>query len=51
MKKTIFNSSLWEGKPTKLSILVPTRDMVHAQFSYCLAQLKYNFIKSKRIVN
>jgi choline kinase len=39
MKKTIFNSSLWEGKPTKLSILVPTRDMVHAHFSYCLAQL------------
>ena len=39
MKKTIFNSSLWEGKPTKLSILVPTRDMVHAHFSYCLVQL------------
>jgi len=39
MSKSINNSSMWEVKPLKLSILVPTRDTVHSQFSYCLAQL------------
>jgi hypothetical protein len=39
MSKSIQNSSLWDSKPTKLSILVPTRDTVHSQFAYCLAQL------------
>jgi hypothetical protein len=39
MSKSIQNSSLWDSKPTKLAILVPTRDTVHSQFAYCLAQL------------
>lgn len=39
MKKSIFNGSVWDSKPTKLAILVPTREMVHSQFSYCLSQL------------
>ena len=30
---------MWDTKQVKLSILVPTRDTVHSQFSYCLAQL------------
>jgi hypothetical protein len=39
MNKSIQNSSIWNSKPTKLAILVPTRDTVHSQFAYCLAQL------------
>ena len=39
MRKSINNSSMWEVKPLKLSILVPTRDNVHSQFAYCLTQL------------
>jgi hypothetical protein len=39
MIKSNFNKSIWDSKQTKLSILVPTREMVHSQFSYCLAQL------------
>ena len=31
--------TIWEGLPTKLAILVPTRDTVHTHFSYCIAQL------------
>ncbi len=39
MKKSIRKSSMWDSKQVKLSILVPTRDTVHSQFSYCIAQL------------
>jgi hypothetical protein len=39
MKKSIKNSSLWDVKPIKLAILVPTRDMVHSHFAYSLTQL------------
>ena len=39
MSKSIQNSSIWNSKPIKLAILVPTRDTVHSQFAYCLAQL------------
>jgi hypothetical protein len=39
MKKSIRKSSMWDSREIKLSILVPTRDTVHSQFSYCLAQL------------
>ena len=39
MSKSIQNSSIWNSKPTKLAVLVPTRDTVHSQFAYCLAQL------------
>ena len=41
MSKSINNSSMWDVKPLKLSILVATRDTVHSQFAYCLTQL-YN---------
>jgi hypothetical protein len=39
MSKSINNSSMWEVKPLKLSILVPTRDTVHSQFAYSITQL------------
>lgn len=39
MKKTLMKGSMWNTKKVKLSILVPTRDMVHSQFSYSLTQL------------
>lgn len=48
MNNTIFNNSLWGIKDTKLSILVPTRDMIHSQFSYCLTHL-YNTTKENGI--
>ena len=38
-KKSLKNSSMWNVKPTKVSILVPTRDMVHTHFAYSLTQL------------
>jgi choline kinase len=37
--KSINNTSIWNGKPHRLAILVPTRDMVHTQFAFSLAQL------------
>ena len=37
--KSIQNSSIWDAKPIKLAILVPTRDMVHSHFAYSLTQL------------
>ncbi len=48
MSKSINNSSMWEVKPLKLSILVPTRDTVHSQFAYCLTQL-YNLTREAGI--
>jgi hypothetical protein len=39
MKKSTQNNSMWTVKPIKLSILVPTRDMVHSHFAYSLSQL------------
>ena len=39
MSKSFYNATMWEGLPTKLSILVPTRDTVHSHFAYCLTQL------------
>jgi hypothetical protein len=39
MKKSFQNNSMWTVKPIKLSILVPTRDMVHSHFAYSLSQL------------
>jgi hypothetical protein len=39
---------MWEVKPLKLSILVPTRDTVHSQFAYCLTQL-YNLTREAGI--
>jgi hypothetical protein len=39
MRKNIYSGSLWNGNNTKLSILVPTRDMVHTHFAFSLTQL------------
>lgn len=39
MSKSINDQSIWDVKPIKLSILVPTRDMVHTHFAYSLTQL------------
>ena len=36
---SIGDTTMWSGKQCKLAILVPTRDMVHSHFAYCLAQL------------
>jgi hypothetical protein len=35
----MYNTSQWDNKNIKLSILVPTRDTVTSQFAYCLSQL------------
>ena len=39
MKKSIHSGTQWTSKPTKLAILVPTRDTLHSHFAYCLTQL------------
>ena len=39
MRKSVNQSSMWESKPLKLSILVPTRDMVHSHFTFSLINL------------
>lgn len=39
MSNSFYSKSMWSGLQTKLSILVPTRDMVHSHFAYCLTQL------------
>ena len=41
MINSIFNDSSWATKDIKLSILVPTRDMVHTHFAYSITQM-YN---------
>lgn len=37
--KSINDHSIWTNKKVKLSILVPTRDMVHTNFAFSLTQL------------
>lgn len=37
--KSINDQSIWDTKKIKLSILVPTRDMVHSNFAFSLSQL------------
>lgn len=39
MEKSLFDSSEWGTTNTKVSILIPSRDMVHTQFSYSLTNL------------
>lgn len=39
MKKNYYELSAWDNKKTKVAILVPTRDIVYAQFAYALQQL------------
>ena len=39
MSMNLYDSTLWSGKNIKLSILVPTREMVHTHFAFSLSQL------------
>ena len=39
MKKSIFESSKWSLKKSKLVIATPCRDMLHSAFAMCLAQM------------
>jgi len=36
---SIFKNTMWDGVPTSVSILVPTRDTVYSHFSYSLGNL------------
>ena len=36
---SIYKNTVWEGKPTSVSILVPARDTVYSHFSYSLGNL------------
>lgn len=36
---SIYNNTVWDGKSTSVSILVPTRDTVYSHFSYSLGNL------------
>jgi len=35
----MYSGSLWDGRNIKLSILVPTKEMVHTHFAFSLSQL------------
>jgi len=39
MSKNLYDSTLWSGNNIKLSILVPTREIVHTHFAFSLTQL------------
>ena len=39
MKKSIFESSKWSLKKSKLAILIPCRDTLHSAFAMCLTQM------------
>lgn len=39
MKKSVFGSSQWSLKKSKLAVLSPTRDHVHSAFSKCMIEL------------
>jgi hypothetical protein len=39
MTKSVFSSSKWTIKKSKLAVLVPCRDMLHSAFSKCLVEL------------
>jgi len=39
MTKSVFASSKWSLKKSKLAVLVPCRDMLHSAFSKCLIEL------------
>lgn len=43
MKKSVFTSSQWSIKKTKLAVLIPCRDLLHAAHAHCLsAMMKLN---------
>lgn len=39
MNKSVFGSSQWSLKKSKLAVLVPARDMIHTAFSKCVGEL------------
>lgn len=39
MSKSVFSSSQWSLKKSKLAVLVPCRDMLHSAFAKCLGEL------------
>jgi len=39
MKKTVFSSSQWSLKKSKLAVLVPCRDILHSAHALCLTEL------------
>lgn len=39
MSKSVFASSQWSLKKSKLAVLVPCRDMLHSAFSKCIGEL------------
>jgi hypothetical protein len=43
IKKSVFSSSQWSIKKTKLAVCIPTRDTLHSAHALCLAELvKFN---------
>lgn len=36
---SLYTNTIWDGNPTKVAILVPTRDTMYSQFSYSLSNL------------
>lgn len=39
MKKSVFSSSQWSLKKSKLAVLIPCRDMLHSAHAHCLAAM------------
>ena len=39
MKKSVFDSSKWTIKKSKLAILIPTRDFLHSAHAQCLTEI------------
>ena len=39
MKKSVFNSSKWALKKSKLAVLIPCRDVLHSAHAFCLAEM------------
>lgn len=39
MKKSVFSTSQWSIKKTKLAVLIPCRDMLHSAHAHCLAAM------------
>jgi hypothetical protein len=39
MKKSVFASSQWALKKTKIAVLIPCRDMLHSAHAHCLAAM------------
>jgi hypothetical protein len=46
MKKSIYDTTLWESQPKKIAILVPTKDVVYSHFSFSLANIIKTSVQS-----